>query len=631
MRIVFDAPSHEPGTSSLNDNLNTGPNLNPDIMPLLMNFRLYPVALISDVQKAFLQIAIHEDDRDALRLLWTTPVNSKPLPNVETRRMTRVTFGTAPSTFLLAATLQHHIQLYASEHSRLAKLLENSIYVDDDIFGAANEEEVAEMYAETLQLFGKAFMKLQKWGSNSYAMRTKSEPDAVLIGNTTKVLGIPWNQEQDTLSLPLDFHCTSGEYNGMTTKREVLRSVAQIYDPLGFILPYTVPGNMLLQEIWKHGLELDAPLPDDLARKWGTRHSQLQDLKDIEIPRCYSPDMSTEIQPQLHIFSDASPGAYGTVVSLRLGGCADGYKTQLIAAKSRIAPVKEMTQARMELLGALMSARLSSYLRDNFKLTTSDYFWTDSMIPLQWIRGDANRWPQFVRNRVTEIQQKVEKERWRYVGTEANPADLLTRGTSPKELLQSKLWWKGATWLVESDDKWPSPEVNETTQTHVHKEQIALQTIAPSCSNPVRDLERFSNVNHLHRITAWILRFIKNSRAIGRFNGPLSASEIQQAERYWVKQQQESAFADEISALGANRALQRISKVKDLRPFIDDDGILSLGGRMGGSRPIAKFSAPECVTLYCRYAKGSGYSGHDNKSSGHYEDALHAEGTTQGI
>ncbi|XP_064467355.1 uncharacterized protein LOC135378268 [Ornithodoros turicata] len=272
----------------------------------------------------------------------------------------------------------------------------------------------------------------------------------------------------------------------MTTKQQVLRSVPQIYDPLGFILPYTVTGKMLLQEVWKHGLDWDAPLPDDLAHKWGAWHNELQDLNDIEIPRCYSPDISTEIQPQLHFFSDASPGMYGTVVYLRLGGCADGYKTQLIAAKSRIAPVKEMTLARMELLGALMSARLARYLRDNFKLTTSDYFWTDSMIALQWIRGDANRWPQFVRNRVTEIQHKVEKDRGRYVGTRANPADLLTRGTSPKKLLQSKLWWKGPSWLVESDDKWPSPEVNETTQTHVHEEQIALQTIAPSCSDPAR-------------------------------------------------------------------------------------------------------------------------------------------------
>ncbi|XP_064475439.1 uncharacterized protein LOC135389306 [Ornithodoros turicata] len=96
MRIVYDASSHEPITRSLNDNLNAGPNLNPGITPL-MNFRLYPVALISDVQKALLQIAIHEDDRGALRFLWyrTTPVDGKPLPNVETWRMTRVTFGTA--------------------------------------------------------------------------------------------------------------------------------------------------------------------------------------------------------------------------------------------------------------------------------------------------------------------------------------------------------------------------------------------------------------------------------------------------------------------------------------------------------------------------------------------------------
>ncbi|XP_064479124.1 uncharacterized protein LOC135392337 [Ornithodoros turicata] len=243
-----------------------------------------------------------------------------------------------------------------------------------------------------------------------------------------------------------------------------------------------------------------------------------------------------------------------------------------------------------------MSARLASYLRDNFKLTTSDFFWTDSMIALQWIRADANRWPQFVRNRVTEIQQKVEKDRWRYVGTEANPADLLTRGTSSKKFLQSKLWWKGPPWLAESDDKWPSPEVNEMTRTHVHKEQVVLQTIAPSCSDPLMDLGRFSNVNNLHRVTAWIIRFTKNSRAIGRMNGPLSASEIQQAE-------QESASADEISALGSNNALKRTSKLKDLRPFIDDDRILRVGGRMGGSRQTLSECHPIILPTHSHYAR----------------------------
>ncbi|XP_064475680.1 uncharacterized protein LOC135389574 [Ornithodoros turicata] len=173
IRIVFDASAHEAFTKSLNGNLHAGPNLNPDIMTAILNFRLYPVALISDVQKAFLQILIREEDRDALGLLWyeTTPRQGEPMPRTETWRMNRVTFGTAPSTFLLAATLQHHLRRNERDYPEIVKALLGSIYVDDVVLGAVNLEEARRRCNETRQIFSKASMKLQKLGSNSSEMR----------------------------------------------------------------------------------------------------------------------------------------------------------------------------------------------------------------------------------------------------------------------------------------------------------------------------------------------------------------------------------------------------------------------------------------------------------------------------
>ncbi|XP_064475639.1 uncharacterized protein LOC135389533 [Ornithodoros turicata] len=173
IRIVFDASSHEVHTKSLNDNLDSGPNLNPDIMTVLLKFRLYPVALVTDAQKAFLQIMIREEDRDALRFLWyeTEPEEGKPLPKIVAWRMNRVTFETAPSTFLLAATLHHHLRLTAKEYPETVGILGQSVYVDDVILGAQNVEEAEKRYMETKQIFSKASMKLQKWGSNCNKMR----------------------------------------------------------------------------------------------------------------------------------------------------------------------------------------------------------------------------------------------------------------------------------------------------------------------------------------------------------------------------------------------------------------------------------------------------------------------------
>lgn len=80
------------------------------MLSLLINFRKEKVALVGDVEKALLQIVIHEDDRDALRFLqWKHDDEGRLTNEVETWRMTRVTFGTTPNMFLLAATIKHHL------------------------------------------------------------------------------------------------------------------------------------------------------------------------------------------------------------------------------------------------------------------------------------------------------------------------------------------------------------------------------------------------------------------------------------------------------------------------------------------------------------------------------------------
>ena len=69
-RIVFDASSNEKGTFSLNDALDMGPNLLPEIFAMLLRLRLNPVGIIGDIQQAFLQLKLDEKDRDLTRFFW---------------------------------------------------------------------------------------------------------------------------------------------------------------------------------------------------------------------------------------------------------------------------------------------------------------------------------------------------------------------------------------------------------------------------------------------------------------------------------------------------------------------------------------------------------------------------------
>ncbi|GFV74266.1 uncharacterized protein TNCV_5127101 [Trichonephila clavipes] len=67
MRIVFDASSHEDGQPSLNDCIWSGENLNPNIFHLIISFRLNTIAITADIERAFLQISLRDEDRDAVR------------------------------------------------------------------------------------------------------------------------------------------------------------------------------------------------------------------------------------------------------------------------------------------------------------------------------------------------------------------------------------------------------------------------------------------------------------------------------------------------------------------------------------------------------------------------------------
>jgi len=93
---------------------------------------------------------------------------------------------------------------------------------------------------------------------------------------------------------------------------------------------------------------------------------------------------------------------------------------------------------------------------------------------LTWIQGPPNNWKIFVGNRVDLIQEETAAVSWRYVPSQSNPADFISREIEPSTLPTSTLWWKGKQWLSQEISSWPTTEVN----THIDKLEIRNVNVA---------------------------------------------------------------------------------------------------------------------------------------------------------
>ena len=119
LRIVFDASSKARSDfASLNECLFTGPSLTPEIMNVLIRFRVWKFGLVADVRKAFHQIQIDEKHRNFLRFIWLEDILSDN-PKLLILRFQRVIFGVNSSPFLPNGTLDYHISKYFEADSEL--------------------------------------------------------------------------------------------------------------------------------------------------------------------------------------------------------------------------------------------------------------------------------------------------------------------------------------------------------------------------------------------------------------------------------------------------------------------------------------------------------------------------------
>jgi hypothetical protein len=369
------------------------------------------------------------------------------------------------------------------------------------------------------------------------------------------------------------------------TKREILLILSSVYDPLGFLTP-----KLIMQSLWDNAqkIDWDSRIPETTKVKWDEFYEQLDMLNEISLPRYLYTFTCTNGKPrflELHGFSDSSEEAYGAVVYVRYV-TVNGVFCELLTSKTRVAPLKKQTLPRLKLCAALVLAQLvckiEESLKDMIKFSIKR-LWTDSEIVLHWIRSPAQRWQIFVGNRVQKIQDLNNNFIWDYVQSKSNPADILSRGLQPIELKNCKMWWHGPEWLTAGTEPFESnvkfdknlqsaPDVRNSVRSYVG-------TLTHSKSSFL--FEKYSHFMKLVRMSAWLIRFSWNTHWCGpKLSGPLQHLEIQNSIYTLVKLVQREHFSSEIQILKNNGTLPNNSVLSTLSPFLDNLGVIRVGGRL---------------------------------------------------
>ena len=145
---------------------------------------------------------------------------------------------------MLTAVLDLHLSKVASP---VALDMKDNIYVDNILSGCNTEEELLTYYKHSRELMSQANFNLRSWSSNSHQLqavtaREKTSDPKPTVG----LLGLQWNTITDTVSLaPKQLPPTNTSF---ITKRDVLQTSSQIYDPLGWVTPVTVRAKILLRK-----------------------------------------------------------------------------------------------------------------------------------------------------------------------------------------------------------------------------------------------------------------------------------------------------------------------------------------------------------------------------------------------
>lgn len=580
IRVVFDGAAKVGGTC-LNDNLLQGPDQLNCLIGVLMRFRRDLVGVTCDIGRMFHQFRVEPEDRDYLRFLWFDEHGE-----IASYRMKIHIFGATSSPACATFGLRTLCDLSNNQSAAAKSFIKHNFYVDDGLISVPDIQSAKELVQDAISICKEGNLRLHKFSSNSAELLEfipKSErnlqdvqclePDDI-AQPTERTLGLLWSLKSDT------FQFSARLQEKPATRRGVLSTISSIYDPLGFLSPYILIGKNILQDMCRIASSWDDPITGQLLSRWESWKSSLPDLSSVDIRRCYKPAGFGEIsKAEIHHFSDASENGYGEVSYLRLVNSDNKVHCSLLMSKARVAPIKEITIPRLELQAAVTSSRVSSIIRAEISLDISEIFWTDSQVVLGYLKNTSKRFRVYVANRIQQVRDHSNPESWFYIPSDQNPADHASRGLLVNDLTKSN-WFTGPEFLWQEPIMFPPQPMPVVTSEDL---EVKVCSVA-SAKSKIKLADRLKStsswstaVNAIQLIISKIYQI--QNRSISNTDKHLNAVKL------IIKSTQQDHFP-EIEDIMNGKRISKASKLYNLNPFMDENGVMRVGGRLKNSSSI---------------------------------------------
>ncbi|XP_073811778.1 uncharacterized protein [Musca autumnalis] len=583
LRVVFDASCRTSSQMSLNDIMMVGPTIQNNLLITLLRFRCHRYGLTADIIKMYRQVMVHPEDRQLQLILWRGD-STHP---VKTYALNTVTYGTATAPYLAIRSLRYAAERFPKQYEVGKAVVTNDFYVDDMVTGADDIASLNRIKKEVSEILSYSKFSLSKWHSNCPGFISDEDgiKEMKIDDDVTSTLGMTWHSNDDAFQ----FEFRPSKTYSHNTKRNILSLTSTLFDPMGLISPLIIKSKILLQQLWLLNCDWDESVPQAIDSAWDDIVTDFHNLPQVKIPRYIL--LPNSISVQLHGFGDASTKAYGCCLYFRCEDSFSKVSVHLATSKSRVAPLKTRTLPRLELCAAHLLATFWNQLTPFFNFPISKiFFWSDSQITLHWINSHSSSLSTFVGNRVAEIQEIFGDVSWRYVPTEKNPADLVSRGCSVSDVEESS-WFQGPSFLRGTVLDWPNhsgPSLSEP-ELLLERRKTTLATNSEELPYILKSVHKYSNYLKCLRIFSYMFRF--RSRKLTK-ESTITPDELKYSLHRIVWLIQQYYFSKEFLELSKYGSVS--GHLSSLALFIDDVSgvqLIRVGGRLLNSEltPEMKF------------------------------------------